>query len=63
MLKDVSLAVQAGDAAKVALPLGSLAKELYAMVDLTGTGKKDFGFMMQFLRGNLSKGDDSKNSQ
>lgn len=63
MLKDVSLAVQAGDAAKVALPLGSLAKELYSMVDLTGNGKKDFGVMMQFLRGNLSKGEDTKNSQ
>lgn len=63
MLKDLSLAVQAGDAAKVTLPLGSLAKELYCMVDLTGNGKKDFGVMMQFLRGNLSKPEDSKNSQ
>ncbi len=53
MLKDVGLAVQAGDSAKVALPLGSLAKELYSMVELTGNGKKDFGIMMQFLRGCL----------
>lgn len=62
MLKDVSLAVQAGDAVKVALPLGSLAKELYCMVDLTGNGKKDFGVMLQFLRGNLSKPQGSKKS-
>mmetsp|Transcript_18191 Transcript_18191/g.25882 ORF Transcript_18191/g.25882 Transcript_18191/m.25882 type:complete len:342 (-) Transcript_18191:175-1200(-) len=55
MLKDVGLAVKAGDSSKVALPFGSLAKELYTLVDNTGNGKKDFSIMMEFLRGNLGK--------
>ena len=55
MLKDIGLAVQAGDSAKVALPVGSLAKELYQLVESTGNGKKDFGIMLEFLRGNLGK--------
>jgi len=33
------------------LPLGATAKELYRLVDKRGLGKKDFGIMLQFLRG------------
>ena len=51
MLKDLSLAVQAGTDAGVSLPLGNLSKELYKMVDVRGLGEKDFGVMLQFLRG------------
>ena len=63
MLKDVGLAVQAGDSSKVALPFGSLAKELYTLVDNTGHGKKDFSIMMEFLRGNLGKNNDKDQSK
>jgi 3-hydroxyisobutyrate dehydrogenase len=52
MLKDLGLAVAAGEKAGVALPLGAVSKELYRMADLRGLGKKDFGVMLQFLRGN-----------
>jgi 3-hydroxyisobutyrate dehydrogenase len=51
MLKDLGLAVAAGEEAGVALPLGAVSKELYRMADLRGLGKKDFGVMLQFLRG------------
>ena len=51
MLKDLGLAVSAGQAEGVALPLGSTAKELYRLADSHGHGDKDFGVMLQFLRG------------
>jgi len=51
MLKDLSLAVSAGAEAGVSLPLGGVAKELYKLADLHGLGEKDFGVMLQFLRG------------
>jgi len=51
MLKDLGLAVSAGQAEGVALPLGAASKELYRMADLRGLGDKDFGVMLQFLRG------------
>ena len=51
MLKDLGLAVSAGAEAGVALPLGAVSKELYRMADLRGLGKKDFGVMLQFLKG------------
>ena len=51
MLKDLSLAVNAGAEAGVALPLGSATKELYHLADLHGLGNKDFGVILQFLRG------------
>jgi 3-hydroxyisobutyrate dehydrogenase len=51
MLKDLGLAVAAGRDARVALPLGTATKELYQMADLHGLGDKDFGVMLQFLKG------------
>ena len=51
MLKDLSLAVNAGTEAGVSLPLGSVSKELYHLADLHGLGDKDFGVILQFLRG------------
>lgn len=51
MLKDLGLAVSAGQAEGVALPVGAAAKELYRLADLRGHGDKDFGVMLQFLRG------------
>jgi 3-hydroxyisobutyrate dehydrogenase len=51
MLKDLSLAVHAGKEAKVALPMGNATKELYQMAILRGLGEKDFGVILQFLRG------------
>lgn len=51
MLKDLKLAVGAGNEASVALPLGNATKELYQLADLSGLGDKDFGVILQFLRG------------
>jgi 3-hydroxyisobutyrate dehydrogenase-like beta-hydroxyacid dehydrogenase len=51
MLKDLKLAVAAGKEVNVALPLGNAAKELYQLADLRGLGDKDFGVILQFLRG------------
>jgi 3-hydroxyisobutyrate dehydrogenase len=51
MLKDLGLAVDAARNAGVALPLTSTSKELYKMTELRGLGEKDFGVMLQFLKG------------
>jgi 3-hydroxyisobutyrate dehydrogenase len=51
MLKDLGLAVDAARNAGVALPLTSTSKELYKMTELRGMGEKDFGVMLQFLKG------------
>lgn len=51
MLKDLTLAVNAGASAGVALPIGTASKELYKMAELRGMGNKDFGVILQFLRG------------
>jgi 3-hydroxyisobutyrate dehydrogenase len=51
MLKDLCLAVTAADQAGVALPLGATSKELYRLASLQGLSNKDFGVMLQFLRG------------
>jgi 3-hydroxyisobutyrate dehydrogenase len=51
MLKDLGLAVDAGKDVRVALPIGTATKELYQMADLRGLGEKDFGVMLQFLKG------------
>lgn len=51
MLKDLTLAVSAGKDAHVALPVGNATKELYQLADLRGMGSKDFGIILQFLRG------------
>jgi 3-hydroxyisobutyrate dehydrogenase len=52
MLKDLGLAVAAAKEVHVALPLGNATKELYQLADLRGMGDKDFGVILQFLRGN-----------
>ena len=51
MLKDLGLAVQAGKDVDVALPIGTATKELYHLASLRGFGDKDFGVILQFLRG------------
>ncbi|KAG7342305.1 3-hydroxyisobutyrate dehydrogenase [Nitzschia inconspicua] len=51
MLKDLQLAVGAGRNNQVALPIGCAISELYNMADLRGLGDKDFGVLLQFLRG------------
>lgn len=51
MLKDLGLAVKSGQESGVALPLGTTSQTLYRMADLRGLGDKDFGVMLQFLRG------------
>ena len=51
MLKDLGLAVAAGKEARVALPICSATKELYQLADLHDLGSKDFGVILQFLRG------------
>lgn len=51
MLKDLALAVAAAEHSGVALPLGTTSKELYRLASLRGLGEKDFGVMLQFLRG------------
>jgi 3-hydroxyisobutyrate dehydrogenase len=51
MLKDLGLATQVAKELRVAVPITSLGKELYQLADLRGLGDKDFGVLMQFLRG------------
>jgi 3-hydroxyisobutyrate dehydrogenase len=51
MLKDLGLAIDAAKDIRVALPVGTATKELYQMADLRGMGDKDFGVMLQFLKG------------
>lgn len=51
MLKDLNLAVAAGQSVGVALPLGTASRELYRLSALRGWGNKDFGSILQFLRG------------
>jgi 3-hydroxyisobutyrate dehydrogenase len=51
MLKDLGLAVASAQDAGVALPMTATSKELYKMTELRGAGHKDFGYMLQFLKG------------
>lgn len=51
MLKDLNLAVDAGEEEGLALPVAGLSRDLYRMADLHGLGKKDFGVILQFLKG------------
>ena len=51
MLKDLGLAVAAAEEAAVALPVTAVSKELYRLVTLRGLGKKDFGVLLEFLKG------------
>ncbi|KAL9186567.1 hypothetical protein ACHAXT_005805 [Thalassiosira profunda] len=51
MLKDLNLAVDAGEEEGVAQPVAGLTRDLYRMATLHGYGEKDFGVMLQFLKG------------
>ena len=51
MLKDLGLAVSSANDAGIALPLGNTSKDLYQLSNLQGWGDKDFGSILQFLRG------------
>lgn len=51
MLKDLNLAVDAGEEEGLALPLAGLTRDLYKLASLHGYGSKDFGVMLDFLRG------------
>mmetsp|Transcript_14813 Transcript_14813/g.31373 ORF Transcript_14813/g.31373 Transcript_14813/m.31373 type:complete len:389 (+) Transcript_14813:138-1304(+) len=51
MLKDLNLAVDAGEEEGLALPVAGLSRDLYRMADLHGHRHKDFGVMLEFLKG------------
>ncbi len=51
MLKDLNLAVDAGEDEGLALPLAGLTRDLYRLASMHGYGSKDFGVMLEFLRG------------
>ena len=51
MLKDLGLAVAAAEDAGVSVPLTSVSKELYRLATLRGMGDKDFGVLLEFLKG------------
>jgi 3-hydroxyisobutyrate dehydrogenase len=51
MLKDLNLAVDAGEEEQLALPVAGLTRDLYRLASIHGYGQKDFGAMIQFLRG------------
>lgn len=51
MLKDLGLAVAAAQQVGSPSPLTSLSRELYSLADAHGLGDKDFGVMLQFLKG------------
>lgn len=51
MLKDLGLALSAAEESAVALPLTATSKELYRLAALRGSGDKDFGVMLEFLKG------------
>jgi 3-hydroxyisobutyrate dehydrogenase len=52
MLKDLKLATSAASAVGSPCPLGNATKELYSMTEGAGMGGKDFGVVLQYLKGN-----------
>jgi 3-hydroxyisobutyrate dehydrogenase len=52
MLKDLGLALDAGLDKQLALPLATSARELYRLISLHGLDDKDFGVVLEFLKGN-----------
>ena len=52
MLKDLNLAVDAGEEEGLALPITGISRDLYRMATLHGLGSKDFGVLLEFLKGN-----------
>ncbi|KAL7473894.1 hypothetical protein ACHAXS_014428 [Conticribra weissflogii] len=51
MLKDLNLAVDCGEEQGLVLPISGLTRDWYRLADKHGYGKKDFGVMLQFLKG------------
>ena len=51
MLKDLRLAMEVAQEAKVATPLGAQAAQIYGMLDLAGMGDLDFSAVIRFLAG------------
>lgn len=49
MLKDLGIAIEAGQQAKASLPLGDKAKTLYETLVKNGYENKDFGYVYQYL--------------
>jgi 3-hydroxyisobutyrate dehydrogenase len=54
MLKDLNLALDAAVEEGMALPVTGLSRDLYHLANKHGLGNKDFGVMLQFLKGNTS---------
>lgn len=50
MLKDLDLARQAAEGARVNLPLGRHALEIFAAFDAAGNGAKDFSGIIEYIR-------------
>jgi len=53
MLKDLRLAMEAAQAGGVHTPLGALATQVYALMELRGAGGRDFSGVIRLLRGEL----------
>mmetsp|Transcript_30 Transcript_30/g.77 ORF Transcript_30/g.77 Transcript_30/m.77 type:complete len:365 (+) Transcript_30:124-1218(+) len=51
MLKDLNLAVDCGEEQGLVLPISGMTRDWYRLADKHGYGKKDFGVMLQFLKG------------
>jgi len=51
MLKDLNLSVSAGEEEGLCLPVAGMSRDLYKMACLHGYGAKDFGVLLQFLKG------------
>ncbi|KAL7539706.1 hypothetical protein ACHAWF_006489 [Thalassiosira exigua] len=51
MLKDLNLAVDAGEEEGLALPVAGLSRDLYRIASLHGYADKDFGVVLEFLKG------------
>ena len=51
MLKDLNLSVSAGEEEGLCLPVAGMSRDLYRMACLHGYGAKDFGVLLQFLKG------------
>lgn len=51
MAKDLALAMNAALASGTPIPLGSMARSLYAMHCANGNGRRDFSSIIQFLQG------------
>ena len=57
MLKDLRLACAAAEAVGSPCPLGKGAEELYGKASEAGMGRKDFGVVLQYLRGGEEGGE------